>query len=394
MQRTLTILTAALASLSATAQTDSTLVSHRPDGRHESTYAIVHQMVKDTHPRWAYHEGMSKRGFKRWQRGLRHAMADIMRWPANSPQQPAPQRVQVEQCDGYTMETWECYPLDGAVTTYLVMRPGGSTSKPRPAVLCIPGSGQAMTHLTRGMALDYVREGWVAVCVDNAAAGRQGDQEYRFPDDWKYDYELSSRLLLELGWNWLGYTSYLDYHILQWMKTDPSIRRDRIVVSGFSLGTEPLMVLGVMDSDIYAFVYNDFLCQTQERAVSMTALNDRGRRTFPNSIRHLIPEYWRQFNFPDVCCALAPRPIIFTEGGLDRDFNQVRSAYAAYGAPDAVTCHHHARFADPAARDVDRTTLPEGLNAQEYFEMVNVDTRGHYFKRDLILPWLHKLLDD
>ena len=33
---------------------------------------------------------------------------------------------------------------------------------------------------------------------------------------------------------------------------------------------EPMMVLGVLDKDIYAFVYNDFLCQTQERAVVMT----------------------------------------------------------------------------------------------------------------------------
>lgn len=36
------------------------------------------------------------------------------------------------------------------------------------------------------------------------------------------------------------------------------IKTDRIVVSGFSLGTEPMMVLGVLDKDIYAFVYNDF----------------------------------------------------------------------------------------------------------------------------------------
>ena len=51
---------------------------------------------------------------------------------------------------------------------------------------------------------------------------------------------------------------------------------------------------------IYAFVYNDFLCQTQERAVVMTKPDKENRRPFPNSIRHLIPGYWRYFNFPDV----------------------------------------------------------------------------------------------
>lgn len=107
--------------------------------------------------------------------------------------------------------------------------------------------------------------------------------------------------------------------VLNWMKAQSYIRKDRIVISGFSLGTEPMMVLGVLDKDIYAFVYNDFLCQTQERAVVMTKPDKENRRPFPNSIRHLIPGYWRYFNFPDVVASLAPRPIIFTEGGLDRD---------------------------------------------------------------------------
>ena len=131
--------------------------------------------------------------------------------------------------------------------------------------------------------------------------------------------------LLELGWSWLGYTSYLDMQVLNWMKDQSYIRKDRIVISGFSLGTEPMMVLGVLDKDIYAFVYNDFLCQTQERAVVMTKPDKENRRPFPNSIRHLIPGYWRYFNFPDVVASLAPRPIIFTEGGLDRDFRLVQS---------------------------------------------------------------------
>ena len=122
-----------------------------------------------------------------------------------------------------------------------------------------------------------------------------------------------SRILLELGWSYLGYTSFLNKQVLEWMKCQPFIRKDRIVVSGFSLGTEPLMVLGVMDPSIYAFIYNDFLCQTQERAIVMTEPDQRGRRPFPNSIRHLIPDFWKYFNFPDIVASLAPRPIILTD---------------------------------------------------------------------------------
>ena len=369
---------------------DTTLISHRTDGRLESTYAILHQLLKETHPRWEYHEGMSKREFKKWQKGVQKGMMEIMKWPSIDSSQPQPRMVSTETKENYIQEIWECYPMKGVVCTFLVLRPLRQVGKV-PALLCIPGSGQTMRDLTRGMALDYVREGWVAVCVDNAAAGDQADQENHFPDSWDYDYELSSRLLLELGWNWLGYTSFLDYKVLQWMKTAADIDPTKIVVSGFSLGTEPMMVLGIMDKDIYAFVYNDFLCNPQERAICMTALNERGRRSFPNSIRHLIPDYWHQFNFPDVCCALAPRPIIFTEGGLDRDFDKVRSAYRTAGAEGNATCYHYARFSQPESRSR-LDSLPEGLTMEQYLPMVNVDAGHHYFKRDLILPWLRKLL--
>lgn len=381
----LTLLLCLLAHV-ALAQRDTTLMSHRADGRLASTYAIAHRWVAELQPRWAYHEGMNGKAYRRWQKGLKRAMARLMRWPEDDVRQPAPRLLSEEAREAYTLQRWECYPMEGVVVPYYVMVPPG-VSGAVPAVLCLPGSGQAMDELLRGMGLDYVREGWVAVCVDNAAAGHQADQEALYPDAWDYDYVVSSRLLLELGWHWLGYTSYLDHHILEWMKRQPTIDRRRIAVSGFSLGTEPMMVLGAMDADICAFVYNDFLCQTQERAASLTALNERGRRPFPNSIRHLIPAYWQAFNFPDVCCALAPRPIIFTEGGLDRDFRLVRDAYRAAGAEGRAECHHYARYADPASRSR-RETLPEGLTLAEYLPMVNVDAGHHYFKSALVVPWL------
>lgn len=389
MKATLCLLLCAC-SLWASAQRDTTLTSRRADGRLESTYAIAHRWVSELKPRWTYREGMSHKAFRRWQKGLRGAMKDLMRWPKADKRQPAPRLLSEEAREEYTLQRWECYPMAGVAVPYLVMVPRG-VDGPVPAVLCLPGSGQAMTELLRGMGLDYVRQGWMAVCVDNAAAGSQADQEPYYPDAWDYDYVVASRLLLELGWHWLGYTSYLDYHILQWMKRLPTIDARRIAVSGFSLGTEPMMVLGVMDDDICAFVYNDFLCHTQERATVVTALNERGRRPFPNSIRHLIPAYWQAFNFPDVCGALAPRPIIFTEGGLDRDFRRVRDAYRAAGAEGKAECHHYARYEDPSTRSA-ADTLPEGLSMGEYLPRVNVDAGHHYFKRDLVVPWLKTVL--
>lgn len=378
---------------------------NRADGREISTYAIVHEMLKQTTPRCAYKEGMSKTEFKEWQNRLSNAMADLMNFPEVKGQ-PAPKHISSEPRDGYTLEKWEFYPMPKAVGTFLVLRPD-NVSKALPAVLCIPGSGRTKEGLAGEpgvdakfnenykdpkvcMALDMVKAGYVAVAVDNAAAGETSDLE-RYKNGSNYDYDVVSRFLLEMGWHWLGYTSFLDMQVLQWMKQQPYIRKDRIVVSGFSLGTEPMMVLGALDKDIYAFVYNDFLCQTQERALVMTKPNANMRRPFPNSIRHLIPNYWHYFNFPDVAASLAPRPIIFTEGGLDRDFHLVQSAYRTSGKPQNVECYHYPKFADPANRK-DVKALQEGMDAPTFFKSANVDPPSHYFKHELIMPWLRKVL--
>ena len=238
----------------------------------------------------------------------------------------------------------------------------------------------------------YKRQGYIAVAVDNPASGEASDLEM-YTRGRQYDYEVVSRMLLEIGWSYLGYTSWLDMQVLDWMKQDPDIRKDRIIVSGFSLGTEPLMVLGVLDPSIYAFVYNDFLCQTQERAIVMTKPTEKGYRPFPNSIRHLIPGFWHYFNFPDLVAALAPRPLILTEGGLDRDLELVRKAYSLSGHPENVEIHHYEKYADPALRHF-VSVLPEGLDRDTYFQMVNVDGTNHYFKNEFIFKWLDQLFLD
>lgn len=377
-------------------QQHKVVTTQRADGRYMSTYGVAHALLKHTTPKYAYRTDFSKEEFAAWQEGVREAMVEIMCHPVIEGQ-PAPVCIGREQRDGYRWEKWEFYPLPECVSTFIVLIPD-SVKTPAPAVLCIPGSGMAKEHLTgdiavrnphTAMALNIVKRGYIAVAVDNAAAGEAADLEPLAGSG--YDYDTTSRILLELGWSWLGYTSYLDRHVLEWMKTQPLIRKDRIVLSGFSLGTEPLMVLGVLDPTVYAFVYNDFLCQTQERAIVMTAPDERGRRGFPNSIRHLIPRFWEFFNFPDIVASLAPRPIIFTEGGLDRDFDLVRHAYAASGHPEAVETHHYAKYAAPETRNP-ATALPEGLDRTTFYNSVNVDSPNHYFKDEYVLPWLDRIL--
>lgn len=379
------------------------ITTDRQDGRFQSSRGTVQYMLKRMKPTYAFDPLFTPVEFKEWQSGLRAAMKELMRFPEIA-DLPAPVRIKTVRRDGYRVEKWESYPLPGSVVPYLVLIPDGvDPGHKAPVVLCIPGFGGSKEGLAgenegdydlisfpaesvkkNAMALHYVKRGLVAVAVDNPSCAELSDNGH-------FDYLNTSRILLEMGWSYLGLSAYQDWNILSWMKELDFVNKDRLIVSGFSLGTEPLMVLGTLDPSIYAFVYNDFLCRTLERILVMTKPDPKGIRPFPNSIEHLIPGFLTQFDFPDLVAALAPRPVICTEGGLDRDFDLIRKAYEISGKPDYFTYYHYKKFADPKDRkQIEK--VPEGIDRDTYFNLVNVDPENHYFKEEWVLPWIDKIL--
>ncbi|WP_302014744.1 alpha/beta hydrolase family protein [uncultured Akkermansia sp.] len=382
--------------------------SSRADRRHVSSRGIVQTMLEGIRPACEFSQEMPPAEFPCWQEKVREAMKKLMKFPSPA-ELPEPVLVKTVQRERYRVEKWESYPLPGAAVPFLVLIPDTASEKnPVPVLFCIPGSDQTKEELaaetspdltqpsvpqpgSNAMAYHYVRQGWAAVVVDNAGTGEEADAE-RAAGRSSHDYENLARFLLEMDWSWLGYTSYTDQCVLDWVKTRPWVQKNRIILSGFSLGTEPMMVLGVLNPDIFAFVYNDFLCRTLERAKVMTMPSSKGVRSAPNSIRHLIPGFWQQFDFPDIVAALAPRPVICTEGGLDRDFKLISAAYRLAGAPDCFQYHHQPRFADAAQR-WQGARLPAGLDRDAFFRLANVDTRNHFFKKDLVIPWIQGLLN-
>mgnify|MGYP002244023122 CR=1 FL=1 len=96
----------------------------------------------------------------------------------------------------------------------------------------------------------------------------------------------------------------------------------------------------------------------RERDLVLTMPDEKGRRGWPNDISHLIPAFLCNFDFPDLVAALAPRPVICTEGGLDRDLNLVKRAYELAGHPENFTFYHYKALQDSTKRK-NLTTLPE-----------------------------------
>lgn len=370
-----------------------------------STREAVTRLMKRNVPRLTADTTLNAEELAAWRKEMSAAMAKLMKHPEAEVAPPV--KLAQAQRDGYRIEKWQSYPLEETEVNYYVLIPDG-VNEANPAkggVLCIPGFGQTK-ELVAGemqdvydlsmpdsvfrqasMAKQFVEKGLVAVAVDNPSFGELNDNGFN-------DYLNTSRILLEEDWSYLGLTSWQDKVILDWLKSQPYLNQNKILISGFSLGTEPLMVLGLLDDDIDAFVYNDFLCRTRERIFVMDKPDDKGNRPFPNSIEHLIPGFLVEFDFPDIVAALAPRPVICTEGGLDRDFRIIEKIYENSGAPDAFEYHHYAKYADPANRVMlNEDTLPGNLNRDEFFRLANVDSPNHYFKSEFIMPWLEIILN-
>lgn len=363
--------------------------------------------IKRNIPRLAADTAMTASQIEKWRGEMSETMAKLMAHPSR--QMCPPVRLSSAQRDGYRIERWQSFPLPETRVNFLVLIPDG-VDENNPAVggvLCIPGFGQTKELLAgekRGdydlvtgpdsvtpraaMAKLYVEKGLVAVAVDNPSFGELSDNGVG-------DYLNTSRMLLEENWSYLGLTSWQDKIILDWLKQQPFINQDKLIVSGFSLGTEPMMVLGLLDNDIEAFVYNDFLCRTRERILVMDKPDEKGNRPFPNSIEHLIPGFLMEFDFPDIVAALSPRPVICTEGGLDRDFHIIEKIYENAGAPENFEYHHYEKYADPAERImIGKDELPGNLDLWEFFRLVNVDSPNHYFKAEFVMPWLDRFLSE
>ena len=364
-----------------------------------STLQTVRQMMERNTPALQFNPEFTPEQFKEWQTKVSATMCRLMRHP--DAEFAAPKLIKRVKRDGYTVERWLSYPIEGCIVPFLVLVPDGVDADHRtPGVLCIPGWGQSKEHLAgerngnyyldgdtdsilrpSNMALHMVRNGLIAVAVDNPSFG-----ELAYGGN--NDYLLTSRYLLEGGWSYLGLTSWQHRVALNHLRHRNDVKADRMAVSAFSLGTESLMVLGALERDIHAFVYADIFCRTRERILKADKPDEKGEHHFPNTDEHLIPEFLNNFDFPDLVANLAPRKLICTEGGMDRDFGYVKQAFSLAGNRDNFTFLTYNADQHPAEPVM---TVPGGLSLSEYYSYLF--TAPHHFKPDAVMPWLKTALE-
>lgn len=372
----------------------------REDGRFQDTAGFIHELMKANPPKLAFDPKMKREDFSAWREAIRARLLELMAFP-EVPEQPSPKRLWIRQRKGYQVQKWEAYPEPGCVVPFMLVIPDGvSPSSPAPAVMCFPGSTWSLEGLVgepevfpkaktkvanspewkrqdNRMALHFARQGMIGVAVSNPATNDT-------------DSTIRSRAEVSLNAIWmgrcyLGISAFQKAHILKWISEQAFVDKNRLAVCGHSLGSEPADVLGVLYPKlIKAVIHNDFCCNWIERSIAQSGA--------VSPAHHLIPGMYKWFDATDLEASIAPRPLLFTEGGRANQLAKIKAAYRLNGAEDNMKVFHYTKYADPAARIHDFQPIPEGLSSNEYLEYANVDVKEHCFRPKRAVPWLAEKL--
>lgn len=360
----------------------------RLDGRHQLTARFVRHLLRQP-PCLAFPPRMQATALAGWKDGVRNRLRRLLAFPS-VPRQPPPRQLEEVPRDGYRLQRWELYPEPGSVVPFLMLVPdGASAARPAPLVLCFPGSEHPKEFLCgepwdgpgatpfgerQFMARQFARAGFVALAMDNPGTCSLFDPS-------QSHWARQAEHLLWLGRSYEGLSTFQKRVALRWAAGLPFVDRRRVAVCGHSLGAKPALHLGVLEPGVAAVIWNGHASDDRERALALNLT--------PAAPWHHVPGFARWFDCVDLMCALAPKPLLVTEGGHAKDLAKIRKAYRLDGAPRGFQSAFMPRFADPATRC--RRRMPEeGLTLEDYMRYGNYDT-DHYFKGDVAVPWLCRI---
>lgn len=355
----------------------------------------VQGYYKSNKPLLQFDPDMKSEEFFQWKEKVIKKARELLQFP--KPFEPVVNFISKTQRQGYRIEKYEIMPEEGCWVPFLVLIPDHVDNRCKaPLVMCCPGSATPKETLcgedfidfsyepsgdqyhfpfANAQALHFVRQGMVAVVSDNPGTGEQTGT---------YDRSQLSLKLIAKGRNYVGVTVLQRKTILEWAKKLDYIDKDKIALSGHSLGTETTMFLALLDPDIKAVVHNDFLSDNNQRIISCYPPSN----FMYGAYWHLVPDLHTWLTFPDLLASFAPGKLLITEGGVTVDLKKIERAYEIANAKDHFQYIYYPEFQNDTDRYFDYMEIPENISMDEYFQYANVNPKRHFFKFETAVPWL------
>lgn len=373
--------------------------TRRADGHFENHMAFAWDYVRRLVPEYSFDKLKDASELPAWRAKVRTKLWELLTLPEKIPV-PEFKLLREEVRDGYRLCRYEFCPEERLVVSILVLVPNGAiVGKAKvPAVVCLPGSGASLNSLAgepdeygnhyparNRQAWHYAQLGMIGVAIENPATAESGVREV---NHFATQAQFARMMALAGRSNW----GFMVEHVLEtigFLKRHPHVDSKRIAVSGMSLGCIPALYAAVLSDDVAAVVYNDFVSSWAANALSVT----KGIGGSVDARRPFGFHRWFD-DEPDLMAAVAPRPMIFAEGGAWKNcIEKVQKAYRLAGAEKNLRVAYYEKYADPTTRRHEDVDLHEakGLSAEDYLVRSNVDAGQHGFHPDVVLPWLQEV---
>jgi hypothetical protein len=365
---------------------------------HIKTEDFLQEYFKNLKQKLAYDP---ENDFIQWKKEVKRKLIKLLKLPENGDLSGESDIVWTGERDGYRVEKHIIYPEPFSAVPYLVLIPDKAASdKKTPGVICISGSSGTKELLANEpeidgkptsnkhpyhnrMAWHFVQAGYVAVTVENPGVGELKRDEANI---WADRSEFSARMLMR-GRNYIGISTHQKLCLVEWMKKQEYIDSEKLAVSAHSLGAEPAIAMSLISDDIKAMVYNDLVANRLERK------NKLIRGELIGGFWHEIPDMFEWFTYVDLMAANAPKPSLFTEGGITADLDIIKKSYENAGALDNLEIHYYRKFRNLEDRLHEYEELPENIDLATFYDYANVDVNNHFFKEYHAIPWLNAVFN-
>ncbi|HWD38043.1 MAG TPA: alpha/beta hydrolase family protein [Fimbriimonas sp.] len=237
------------------------------------------------------------------------------------------QRVVFPSRDGWSGRGWLLIPEQAEM--------------PSPAVVCLPGHGRGADTIVglvdepyqSEFALQCVREGWVALAVEQPSFGtNQSSRDGEKGSSCSMD-SLFGLVLGETMTGWRARDAIAAYRALC---THPAVDPTRIATMGISGGGLTALWSAALEPGIFGACVSGYFCPMAHSIL-----------LFDHCPDNYVPGFARLMDIPDLAGLIAPRPLAVENGTEDPIFaaegfrlacNYARDIYKSVGATSQFEC--------------------------------------------------------
>ncbi|HEY3377597.1 MAG TPA: alpha/beta hydrolase family protein [Armatimonadota bacterium] len=319
------------------------MVAHHAHGERFAPLEMLNQWWRTITPRLPF-RATNCAEFAVWQAEIRAALTvQLGQTPPALPLQPRILAAgQLEA--GVRFRYGEVETAPGMTVPFIVLVPDELTT-PRPGVLCVHGHGDGMNPLIgrdaegealddyqHAFALEACRRGYVALTFDLMGFGRRRD--FWFLEQFGgCACDTPSEFALHLGSSMAALRLFDAQQMVTLLALQPEVDATRIATAGISGGGLVSFFLSVLDERVRAAMISGYF--NRFAAFMQVA----------HCVDNFVPGMATLADLPDFGCAIAPRPLLISQGEHDPIFPldatrdgvvQLRSAYRLFDAEDRL----------------------------------------------------------